>query len=491
MIDKELIEHHILKYCLEDSDYLQLVTNSFNQEYFNIKTIGIVLNYVGNHYRQYQVIPPVDYLSEINGINQHDLTEILSDIAKIDFDYTTHKQSFIDKTNEYLKTQSIKQGLISAVAIVNQNKDISKIRDIIDKALSVDLNPVNNGLEIMGVKDFISRPHPEREVMIEPWLNTHQYVILSAKMGVGKTLFSLSLCYHLSTGTDFYKWTPSRRFKTLYIDGEMTWYDMDERLKTFNLADYPDLDEYMYIYSVLDNHTTIQPILTNPAFRKQIEDFCIQKGIELVVFDNKSSLTPGLEETKTREWGEINSWLLSLRSKGITPWLIAHKGKNTIGTRGDSSVQDNNDISIDLNSPSGVNPSGGDCEFNMSFLKGRKRFGNNMKFMYMKYSQNVDGKSTWIGKDITYEMNDMYICLALNDGIPQNKIAERYGLTGGAVSKKKDKLVKKLNYLDNNNKLTGNGELWTSDAAESYYEVEKPCLLGNVEVETQMETTET
>ena len=303
---------------------------------------------------------------------------------------------------------------------------------------------------------------------------------MSGERGVGKSMFVLSLCVHLSTGSKFYNWIPSKRYKTLYIDGEMTSHDTIDRLNTFNLLECPDLGEYLYIYSVLDQDTTIQPHLTNSTFRNRIEEVSIEKGIQLVVFDNKSSFTPGIEENSKKDWDEINQYFLSLRSKKVNPVIVTHKGKNTKGPRGTSGIEDNNDISIELTSPPNYIRGSG-CEFSMRFTKMRNYIPNQIMSFQLCYIKNEDDVYyQWVGKDTSYENQEKLICLALNDGIPQIDIGRKYLMSKSVVSKKKTK-YEKMGYIDNLKKLTNKGKLWVSDIEGIYYETEKPYILSGVE----------
>ena len=489
MIEPEKLERLIVKYLLEEEDYFKLVIGSFDKESFNNRTIGEIVKFSGDYYKQYYKIPPEEFLRSFTG-SKEDFDDLITEIKSIDFDYNKHKQYFLSETDNYLKTQSMKQGILDSADIVDRNGNLTIIPDIIQSSLSKTIFPkTTSDLEILGVYDFRDKRRPPRELMLSDWLMENQYVVVSGERGVGKSMFCLSLCVHLSMGTRFYTWKPTKRYKTLFIDGEMTSHETIDRLDTFNLEGFSDLNEYLFIYSVLDSeNTTIQPLLTDKKFRQRIEEICLEKGIQLVVFDNKSSFAPGIEEnSKTEEWDEINQWFISLRSKKINPLIVCHKGKNTKGPRGTSSIEDNNDISIELTRNSDYTRGGG-CSFNLKFTKMRNYIENQIKFFKLFYVKN-DGDEYfhWEGRDTSFENQDKFICLSLNDGIPQVTIGKKYSLSKSVVSKKKTKLHKD-GYIENFGKLTNKGKLWTSDVEELYYESEKPYLLDQVEEETIVET---
>ena len=479
-VQPDKLEKLIALCSLSDEDYLQKVRSSFDEKLVNNNTVWEIIVLADCYYQEYKKLPPRTYITQ----QLEDRFELMDELRSIEFDCVTHKEWLLKETDEYLKTNDEKQKVLDRATILdNDNLDIEtkqkKIKELNDRPCRT-LFQSTKPFKILNIEDFRNDPHPPREVLLNPWFLQYQYLQVIGEMNTGKSPFCLSLCFHLATQTKFFLWEPNRRVKCLYIDGEMTWWDITERLGSFPIEDYPDIKDYLYYYSTVDQEDAPNPVLTNQLFRDYIEKFCVVNGIEVVVFDNRSSLAPGLDENvQTTEWDMINSWFIHIKGLGINPVVVLHKGKNTKGARGHSSQMGNNDVTIELYSPSGHNKTG-DCEFNMRFHKLRTRLGTNEKYWYMRFAPCGDGKFEWFGKDTTNENVDMFIALAIHNNVPQKDIGTKYNIDKSAVSRKKVKLID-MGYLGKDGKLTNHGKLYVSDVEEMYYENEQPILLDQVE----------
>lgn len=272
-------------------------------------------------------------------------------------------------------------------------------------------------------------------------------------------------------------WQPSKQYKILYVDGEMTPYDLKDRFAKFNFEEYHDINENFHIFSAMDcQNNTLKPYLTDRDFRDYVENYCIKNHIAIVTFDNKSSLMPGIDENpKTKEWDEVNQWFIKLRGKGINPVLITHKGKYTKDTRGTSGVNDNNDIGIEISRLSSVT----NClECRLKFTKFRSYIDNAAlpSYYYLSYKKDNEGNSKWIGRNTTDKIISKSILLDINDGIRQKVIAEKYDMGEWKISRIKTD-AKKKGYFNGENKLTEIGKTYVNDVEEKYNEEDKPYLL--------------
>ena len=81
----------------------------------------------------------------------------------------------------------------------------------------------------------------EREFVLKPILPVGGLMEIFSKSGYGKTTLSLSFAMAISTGSTFLKWDAPKSRKTLYVDGEMSSYEMKERMvgayRQFNKTD--------------------------------------------------------------------------------------------------------------------------------------------------------------------------------------------------------------------------------------------------------------
>jgi putative DNA primase/helicase len=119
----------------------------------------------------------------------------------------------------------------------------------------------------------------------------------------------------------------------------------------------------------MNQHGLPRANLIDDDWRKMMKALLLANGIKLWVADNIASLAPGIDENSKQEWDPVNQWLLELRFAGITTIFLHHANKDG-GQRGTSGREDNIDISILLDWPSGY--TGGDgCKFVAKFKKAR------------------------------------------------------------------------------------------------------------------------
>ncbi|MFW6129852.1 MAG: DnaB-like helicase C-terminal domain-containing protein [Atribacterota bacterium] len=144
-MDSDFIEKLILKTLFQDKNFLLMVSNVFMPEFFNDKMIGEVFKHVKEHTEKYVSIPDRSIVrSMIEKKNEFD--SLMNNIDSIDFDLAENYKYLLDKTNEYLKEQALKQAILKSVDIVNNKDNVAVIEEIVKHALSKDLM-INLGLD--------------------------------------------------------------------------------------------------------------------------------------------------------------------------------------------------------------------------------------------------------------------------------------------------------------------------------------------------------
>ena len=73
-------------------------------------------------------------------------------------------------------------------------------------------------------------------------------------------------------------------------------------------------------------------------------------GVELVVFDNLSTLVSAGRENDAESWDAMQAWLLHLRRRGVSVLMIHHAGRGD-NARGTSKREDVLDTVIHLKRP--------------------------------------------------------------------------------------------------------------------------------------------
>ena len=185
---------------------------------------------------------------------------------------------------------------------------------------------------------------PVREMVIDPFLPTSSINLLYAQRGVGKTWVGMTLAMSVAMGEDFLPFEVPERRGVLYIDGEMPLAMLKDRVVAIG-AD--KLDNF----HILPSESLFQgsgPLNIHSKKDQARIDAMLQKiDVDLVIFDNLSSLRSGIDENDNSTLDVFLHWLLALRHKGYALLLVHHAGKGG-DQRGASRLEDFLDTTIKL-----------------------------------------------------------------------------------------------------------------------------------------------
>ena len=219
---------------------------------------------------------------------------------------------------------------------------------------------------LMTAGDFLQLDIPPREHILSGWLLEQTITFVSAPRGVGKTNFLWGIINAVAKGNDFGHWK-GMGYKCLILDSELPDIEIQERAISHNLS-----WDNVYIKSVTydEDRKNYPGLLLNEDYRQLIKDLCIKYDIKLLLLDNKSTLSSGVDENSSQEWSAVGDWLLDLRGYGLSILIAAHTGKDeSRGTRGHSNVEDALDFVIQLKDKSkNIN----ECKFCYWFTKVRQ-----------------------------------------------------------------------------------------------------------------------
>jgi len=294
--------------------------------------------------------------------------------------------------------------------------------------------------KILDVHSFLEHEVTRKVIYLEPLVRMESIVMITGSSGVGKTMFTLALCKSLVSGESFGNWKVSNRTKVLYVDGELPAYLLQERVKGFNIG------EGFYVFSSSINRDK-NFSLGNEVFRERIKCALLEQGIGLCVFDNLSSLTPGLDENSKRDWDLINQYLLDLRRNGITSIIIHHTTKNKKEQRGTSGRTDNIDVWCNIERDERTR------NLKLTFRKWRYEPSdllNDNTFSMDGYNWAPVNRPSEIRPELRQ------ILEMLGRGIPQTEIAKRLDVTQPYIAKVKKQFVQE-GLLDGGSKLTERG----------------------------------
>ena len=143
---------------------------------------------------------------------------------------------------------------------------------------------INRTLVGVTLEEFLCLELPIEEHILAPWLCTRSMNMLHAKRGVGKTHFGLSIAYAVATGGNFLKWHAPKARKVCYLDGEMSAYGLQERLRAIREAN-PDSDLALSNLKIYTPDQQIGPILdiSDISWHSALEEFIGDADIWLQV----------------------------------------------------------------------------------------------------------------------------------------------------------------------------------------------------------------
>lgn len=288
-------------------------------------------------------------------------------------------------------------------------------------------------LRAATITEMLNMEFPPREAILSPWCYRQGLAMIHGGRGVGKTHVGIGIGVAVSSGGNFLRWAASTPAGVLYVDGEMPGVVIQERLahaietsKTEPIAPLkiitPDLQEAgMCDLSTEEGQIAIEPHLS---------------GVSLIILDNLSTLCRTGRENEGESWLPVQEWALRLRSRGFSVIFIHHDGKGG-QQRGTSRKEDVLDAVIHLKHPGDYSPEEG-ARFEILFEKARGIFGEDVKPFEAKLTTNAVGTQEWTMKTVEDSLTERVADL-LNEGVPQQEIAEMIGVAKGTVSKHKKK----------------------------------------------------
>ena len=313
--------------------------------------------------------------------------------------------------------------------IFNRNKKINN--NTIDSNSSQSFCSVLE-TSVMRVNDFMHKTLPVKPYIIKPLLKKGEIIMISAAKGGGKTWLALSLGFMATRPSSIGDWEMETPTATLYLDGEMSEDEMQDRIFKLKLGRQPETVPFYILSSdEMRSNERKYPNLNNPSWRAGISDYLkAHPDIGVLILDNLASLTPGRDENQKRDWDDINGWLLELRSKGIAVIFIHHAGKKG-DHRGTSAIEDNINFSIRLKHPEGYKSEDG-AKFIVEFTKTRRLYGNSTKPFTLQLQNTASGLD-WEVIEEEARTADQIIDM-LQKNMKQKDIAEKLDVTPSYVS---------------------------------------------------------
>jgi putative DNA primase/helicase len=214
----------------------------------------------------------------------------------------------------------------------------------------------------LSAREFVSREYPPADYLVYPLVAKETITQIWASPGIGKTLFSMELACALANGQDFLKykwWNNSKSIPVLYVEGEMSARQLQERLTLITQRYQDEGKEFnfdMFKIAPLKeqlNHS-FDPLNTELGRKRlelQLEQITQQFNQKPIVFlDNVSCLT-NFQEKDGEAWISFMNFLIQLRSKGYTVVFLHHATKEGSTSSGSNMKERPVDLEIKLSEP--------------------------------------------------------------------------------------------------------------------------------------------
>lgn len=297
-------------------------------------------------------------------------------------------------------------------------------------------NNLNKKGLVLNWNDWLKKEVPPREFLISPIIPQKGLVEIYSERGVGKTFLGLAIALAAATGTDLLRWSVSRPRRVLYVDGEMAFPDLQERIKLLvaSMSEQPK-DEYLRLLAA-DLQERGIPDLSGPipSGRKMIDD-ALHLGkpdqADLLILDNLSTLTSTGSENSDESWNNIQRWLLRLRHHGVSVLFMHHAGKGG-KQRGTSKREDALDTVIALRKPRNYKDADG-ARFEISYEKHRGFFGGDAT----PFEAQLLGNGRWKERPLAKEAKMQLVANEIRKGKTVRQVASDTGISKSSVERLK------------------------------------------------------
>ena len=200
----------------------------------------------------------------------------------------------------------------------------------------------------MGFTALEEATNKPQRVLLEPLIREGEAVMIYAASGLGKSFYSMGLAVAMATGTEFIGYQAPKAMRVKYIDGEMSKYDLMTRIKA-NIG--RRCSDSLFMKSLNSNllisnrelctsQKVDYPDLGNVSHIDNIIDGLVKEKVEVVVFDNYSTLALGIEDENSA--GSFNNTLelvMRLKALDIVPVLVHHANKTGSAYRGTTKIE--------------------------------------------------------------------------------------------------------------------------------------------------------
>ncbi|QNN21229.1 AAA family ATPase [Planctomycetales bacterium ZRK34] len=283
---------------------------------------------------------------------------------------------------------------------------------------------------------FLAEDIPPPTPLLGSWLCREHLTMVYAPAGVGKTMFSLSAALAVAGGGMFLGWKAATPQPVLYVDGEMSKWSLQDRLKMLSGAvkqfDREAAGDHFHL--VARSLGGEVPDLASSKGREWLLEEARRVDAALVVLDNLSTLVTLEDENAASSFDGVIQTLLTLRSDDRAAMLVHHARKGGDSYRGSSKLEGPLDCVVSLRHSSG-RPSINGARFDLSWTKVRELRDGTMQPLRAELRDVGGGKRAWIVNATNEDrVSEMIEYLKSGQYGTQGELAEALGVAGGTLS---------------------------------------------------------
>lgn len=255
--------------------------------------------------------------------------------------------------------QLLEDGIARSASVISLPRGLPKKFDLGDPIPeSLDVGKILSGAVpdreslsgyILSTFQITEMDIPPREDIVAPFLKASSINMLYAPRGLGKSWCVMIMASCIAKGKPFLGYDVPKKRNVLIIDGEMPSADIKERIEIIGARDaggfYVLMSEQLHEKGKSLN---IQDPNTQQDILDMLDERARNSGrIDLIVFDNLSSLSSGFDENDNSVLDQFLKWLIQLRHMGYAVLIVHHAGKSG-DQRGASRREDLMDVVIKL-----------------------------------------------------------------------------------------------------------------------------------------------
>jgi replicative DNA helicase len=153
LLNSDFLEKIILKGMISDRNFLTLMSSVYEPVYFDDPVVANVFTFCKEYIEQYHRVPSKEAI--INSQRDIDeVREVIENAEQLDFNLADSYEFLLEQTNEYLKSKAINQAIVDSIEDVQNPESRNIIQKRIENAIIKDIK-IDLGLnyfEDMGIR---------------------------------------------------------------------------------------------------------------------------------------------------------------------------------------------------------------------------------------------------------------------------------------------------------------------------------------------------